>query len=729
MTHAYPFARIERTWQARWEDEHAFWPQRDAARPKWFVMELPPFANGNLHIGHARNYALTDAGARFRRMAGYDVLYTSGFDTFGLPNETAARDAGVHPLELAERYSAMMAEQFVQLGLSHDRRRIIGYHVEEYYVWIQWVFLKLHAAGHCLRRSAAVSWCPRCDIALADSLIDAGKCWRCGTPPEQRETEQWFIRESDFAEAMLAGLPALAGWPSSVKGIHADWIGRREGLDIAFRGRGAEPLELAVFSDDPALLPDAAFIALGYAHPLVSRLAPDRPAGCGTAAFLLGAEVEVPLAGRAIPLVVVADDPATPPDAARLGVPLRDRYARQVADDLGIAYAAEPAGAPREGLAEALLAAGAATRTIRYRLRDWNIARQRYWGPPVPAIHCPACGVVPVPEADLPVVLPLDVDLDAPGNPLERHPAFAEVACPRCGGAARRDTDTLEAYSSPWWYHWLCKDLAARYPFRAEDARAWLPVDVMIGGMDQVRSCFFHVRMIAQALTRLGITDVDEPVDTLLAIGMVKSDGRKMSKSAGNSPDLAALLERYGADAVRLGILGAAAPENDFNWSEDLVRRAHDALAEIHAFVGARAALLRAAAEPAALPAAPSARRRKLTAWTDTAQSRVTNNFVRHQYHLAAQNALFLFERLVQFERESARAGELEPADAAALAAGVRSLLCLIAPLAPHLAEELWADCGGEGFIALAAWPQALDGAPRTRRPAPPVAEVAYAAS
>ncbi len=720
---SYPFARIERTWQARWDAEHVFWSERGSERPKWFVMELPPFANGNLHIGHARNYAIADASARFRRMAGYDVLYTSGFDTFGLPNETAARDAGVHPLELAERYSALMAEQFVRLGLSHDRRRIIGYHIEEYYVWIQWVFLKLYAAGHCLRRSAAVSWCPTCDISLADSLIDNGKCWRCGTPPEQRETEQWFIRESDFAEPMLAGLPALGGWPSSVKGIHLDWIGRREGLDITFRGRGEEPLDLTVFSDDPALLPDAAFIALGRAHPLARRSAPGRPAG-DAAAFALGAEVEVPLAGRTLPLVVVSDDPATPPDGARLGVPLRDRFARQVADELGIAYAAEPAGEARGAIGATLLAAGAATPAVRYRLRDWNIARQRYWGPPVPAVHCPACGVVPVPEAELPVVLPLDVDLEAPGNPLERHAAFVRTACPRCGGAARRDTDTLEAYSSPWWYHWLCKDLGTNDPFRPEDARAWLPVDVMVGGIDQARSCFFHVRMIAQALTRLGITDVDEPVDTLLAIGMVKSDGRKLSKSAGNSPDLAALLERYGADAVRLGILGAAAPENDFNWSEDLVRRAHDALAEIHDFVGARAEQVRAAGPPASVP---GARRRKLAGWIETAQARVTNNYVRHQYHLAAQNGLFLFERLVQFARESDRAGD--PADGAALAAGIRSLLRLIAPLAPHLAEELWARCGGGGTVALADWPQDLDEARPRRRRAAPAEEAQYAAS
>jgi leucyl-tRNA synthetase len=716
----YAFEHIERAWQARWDDAHIFWTERTAGRPKWFVMELPPFANGDLHLGHARNYAIADAGARFRRMAGYDVSYTSGFDTFGLPNETAARTAGEHLLDLAERYCAIMAEQFVRFGLSHDRRRIIGYHIPEYYVWIQWVFLKLHAAGHLLRRGATVNWCPRCDISLAESLIDDGVCWRCKATPVPRETEQWFIRESDFADDMLAGLPALDGWPSAIKGIHRDWIGRREGLDVDFGLPGGETL--SVFSDDPALLADAAFIALGHAHPLALAHGvnvSDHPDAHGVP---LNVQAEVPLTGRTIPLVVVCGDPATPPDGARLGVPLRDRFARELADALGLAYAAQAAPGARDGIAAALLAAGAARAAVRYRLRDWNIARQRYWGPPVPMIHCAACGLVPVPAADLPVVLPLDVDLDGPGNPLERHPAFTDVACPSCGGAARRDTDTLEAYSSPWWYHWLCKSTDALYPFSREDERAWLPVDVMVGGMDQARSCFFHVRMIAKALLRLGIAEVEEPVTTLVAIGMVKSDGRKMSKSDGKNATLAALMERYGADAVRLGILGAAAPESDFNWSEDLVRRAHDTLAQVHAFVSARAELVRAQ-PPGEIATEGSARRRKLAGWVDTARARVTNNYVRHQYHLAAQNTAFLFERLVQFEREAGASAT--SADDAALASAIRTLLQLVAPLTPHLAEELWERCGGEGFIALAAWPQPLD--ERARRPRGAPAEAQYA--
>ncbi len=717
----YPFAALERQWQSRWEEAHAFWCER-SGRPAWFVMELPPFANGELHLGHARNYAIADACARFRRMAGYDVMYTTGFDTFGLPNEIAALEANVHPLELAERYSAAMSEQFVRLGLSHDRRRIIGYHVEEYYRWVQWVFLALYAAGHCVRRSARIPWCARCDTALAESLIDNGACWRCGSAPELRDTEQWFVRERDFADEMLDGLPALAGWPQTVKRIHADWIGRRTGLDVRLRVRGDETAVLRVFTDAPQHLRGAAFVALGPDHPFVARLRETRSFATGDAPSLLGVAVELPFAPRAVPLVLAAGDRATQPDGARFGVPAHDAGARAIADALGIAYDLDAADAP--ALAAELQASGAAAPAVAYRLRDWNIARQRYWGPPVPVVHCDACGLVPVPDHELPVVLPMDVELGRAGSALDRHATFAAVDCPICGRPARRDTDTLEAYSSPWWYHWLCKDLDAADPFSRESARTWLPVDVLVGGADQTRSCFFHVRMIAKALRRLGIADVDEPVDTLIAIGMVKLDGRKMSKSDGVELGLAALLERYGADTVRFGLLAAAAPMNELNWSEHVLRRAHDTLAALWELVAPRAERLRAARDGEE-PVEGSARRRRLTTAIDTAARKITNNYVKHAYHLAALNASQLLERLSGFAHETERGGACVAADDALLARGIRTLLLAIAPLAPHIAEELWARCGGDGLVALTPWPVAVGGVERERPD--PSAEAVYA--
>ncbi|MDB5069749.1 MAG: tRNA synthetase class family protein [Candidatus Eremiobacteraeota bacterium] len=709
----YPFAQIEPAWQARWEDARAFWCER-TGRPTWFVMELPPFANGELHLGHARNYAIADACARFRRMTGHDVLYTTGFDTFGLPNEIAALEAGTHPLELAERYSASMSEQFVRLGLSHDRRRIIGYHVEEYYRWVQWVFLKLYAAGHCVRRSARIPWCARCDTALAESLIDNGACWRCGCVPELRDTEQWFVRERDFADEMLDGLAELDGWPQTVKRIHADWIGRRTGIDVRLHVAGDEAGVLHVFTGEPQHLAGAAFVALGPDHPFVARLRETRALPTSGAPSLLGLTAELPFQRRSVPLVLATGDRATPPDGARFGIPACDAGARTIADALGIAYDLEKKDDP--AIAAALHSSGASSPAVAYRLRDWNIARQRYWGPPVPVVHCETCGLVPVPDDELPVVLPLDVELTRTGSALERDASFMAVDCPLCGRAARRDTDTLEAYSSPWWYHWLCMDVGADDPFSRESARTWLPVDVLVGGADQTRSCFFHVRMIAKALRRLGIADVDEPVETLIAIGMVKRDGRKMSKSDGQDLGLVALLERFGADTVRLGLLAAAAPANDLNWSEHVLWRAHETLVALWELVAERAERVRAARDVAEPPEG-SARRRRLAAAVDTAARKITNNFVKHAYHLAALNAAQLLERLTGFARETERGSVYAPADEAVLAHGVRTLLFAFAPLAPHIAEELWARCGGDGLLALAPWPVALESAqpPRPR--------------
>lgn len=574
--HGYDASTIEARWQRTWQEERAFEVGSVPSRPKWFIVELPPFATGQLHMGHARNYVLADACARFRRMLGHDVLYTSGFDTFGLPTELAALAAGRSPRELAESCAQAMGDQLVKLGLGHDRRRFTSYHVPEFYRWVQWVFVRLFKAGHCFRRDGVVHWCPSCEITLAASLVDNGACWRCGTQAQLRSLPQWFVRETDFADEMLAGMDRLDGWPETVKLIHKDWIGR------------------------------------------------------------------------------VARDDGTGFD---------------------------------------------------YRLQDWNIARARYWGPPVPIVHCAACGAVPVDEADLPVRLPDDVHLTGRGNPLESHAGFLHTHCPQCGGEARRDTETLEAYSSPWWYHWICRSLGSDNPFDADDARNWLPVDLMIGGSDQVRSCFFHVRMIARALRRMGVTEIEEPVDQLVALGMVKHDNRKMSKSAGNAVDLDTTIARYGADALRLAILGAAAPERDFNWSDDLVRKQHAFLARLWRFVHEVAQSATAVADAGRDAPGTQALRRKLDTWVDAAGRRITSNFERNAWHLAVRNTEFLFGRLEAARELIDKAGRGSASDMQALHEATRAFVLFLAPLAPHIAEELWQVLQGQGLAAAAPWP------------------------
>lgn len=739
----YPFEQFEPVWQQRWQVAGVFHADRDSSRPKWFIVELPPFANGRLHLGHVRNYSLADAGARFRRMAGYNVLYTTGFDSFGLPNENAALEAGCHPEMLAERYIAEMRRQFVRLGLGHDIRRIIGYHDPAFYRWVQWVFLEFLRSGLAFRREAKVNWCPACDTALADSLIEAGGCWRCGSAVESRVTPQWFVREDSFADGMLASMAELDGWPDLVKQVQTEWIGRREGIEVQFTVGSASEVTISAFLEDPGLLSSVSFVGLGPGHPALSvlrdtgRLAPAvaaaidelarstlatreaRKHGLGAGSALrLGLGVRHPLTGDELPLLVLEHLDLR--DGAVVGCPGRVRADRRIAEELGIpcSIAADPE--PASAVLDQLVASGLGGRAVRYRLRDWNIARQRYWGTPIPVIHCPSCGPVPVADSELPVILPRDVELAAQGNPLDRHARFLAAPCPRCAGPGRRDTDTLEAYSSPWWYHWHCRALSGEDPFDPADTAYWMPVDVMVGGRDQSRTCFFHTRMMARALKAMGHVLHDEPVRELLAIGMVKQDGKKMSKSAGNQVDPDSLIEHYGADALRLGVLGTAAPTGDMSWSEQGVRQAQTFLTSLWNFVDERLSEVRLAevgglpgtafealqAGPGSTAERTAPLRRRFAGWLQAAVGRVTSNLERHELHLAVKSSMFLFERIVQFDREArSRTGELDPIDAGALSFGVGLLLRLLGPTAPHIAEEIWHRAGGHGLLAVAPWP------------------------
>lgn len=765
----YPFDEFEVAWQERWEAAGIFRADRDERRPKWFIMDLPPFANGKLHLGHVRNYVLADVSARFRRMAGYNVLYTGGFDSFGLPNEQAARESGCHPQELAERCIAVMRKQFVRLGLGHDTRRLIGAHEPAYYRWCQWVFLELVREGLAFRRKAKVNWCEPCQTALADALVDDGRCWRCGSAVVSHVTEQWFVREDGFADAMLEGFAALDGWPETIKQIQIDWIGRREGVEARFAVVGEDALAVTAFLEEPALLPAVSFVGVGLGHPALDalrragRLSPEvrealddtdrhtlatraarRQSFATPEAIRLGISVRHPLTGAELPLVAL--ESLEQRDSAVAGCPGHVRGDRRVADGLGLprpvalrppeggagadpadfdarwtavgAFAGLSLAQARRAVLDALGAAGLGGKAVRYRLRDWSIARQRYWGTPVPIIHCSKCGAVPVPEAELPVLLPQEVDLQAPGNPLERHERFLSAPCPRCGGPGRRDSDTLEAYCSPWWYHFNCHTLGNDTIFDPADTRYWMPVDLMVGGIDQARTTFFHTRMSARALTRMGHSLHDEPVRELVAIGLVKQGGRKMSKSAGNMVNPEELLSAFGADALRVGTMGAAAPGSDLNWSDQSVRQAHGFLADLWSFVLERCDVIRLDARaPAATLSLDTATalRRRLEVWLRTGAERITTHYVRHDLHLAVKNAFLFFERLVQFDREAtARSAARAPADAEALAEGVSVLLRLLAPLAPHMAEELWHRCGGKGFVATAPWPAPVD--PRDER-------------
>ena len=694
----YLFSEIEPKWQRRWEEAGLFHSEPESGRENCVVIELPPFANGSLHLGHVRNYAMGDVYARFRRMSGFNVLYTSGFDSFGLPNELAAQELRRHPKEVAEEVMAGMCRDFVRLGLSHDTRRIIGNHDEGFYGWVQWVFLKMFEQGLAYRQRYPVLWCPSCEITLADSLALGGRCWRCGTAVETRPLEQWLVREAVFADDMLASLDRLKRWPSQIKRIHADWIGRKQGVEVQFPIDGS-PEVVTVFLAEPGRLAAVDSIEIAPEHPVIKslessgRLTPETLKRIGRSSDSARISLDVnalhPLTNACIPIFVSA------------ALDLRTY------DGVALTYDASVGAADSASVIQDLSDRHAGRPVVRYRLRDWNIARQRYWGPPIPIIHCPTCGAVAVPEKDLPVLLPLDIDLDWRGNPLERHPTFAAATCPKCGGEARRDTDTLETYCSPWWYHWNAKRMATTNPFDKEEARLYMPVDVMIGGEDQARTCFFHLRMVARAMKQAGVVELDEPIDTLIAIGMVKAGGRKMSKSEGNAVDPKDIITRYGADALRLAILAAAAPENDFNWSEDGVRRAYSFLNRAFRWCTRVAPSVRLddLAPDARIDAAYSLSK-KLARQCETAIARVTDSMGQNMFHLAASNLEMMFGRIEEYEEEVVkRRKALDARDRTALGVAMSAFLRMLTPFCPHVAEECWSALGGDGMIAQARWP------------------------
>jgi len=681
--HSFNRWDYETTWQEVWEHSASTIAVRRPDRPKWFIVELPPFANGEIHLGHVRNYTIGDAIARFRRMAGYDVLYTTGFDAFGLPIEKAAREAGVSPASLAEQNIASMRVQFRRLGYSHDRTRILGDHEPRYYRWVQWVFLSLLRHNLVYRRRGQVNWCGTCGSTISDGLLDAGCCWRCGQPVEAIEMDRWFIRETDLAQ-MLGESEPPAHWPKAILAVHQDWVGRKEGyevaLDVCATGSNEPIAACRIFLADLAELVGASSVTVPKDHPVVDELGLSIPLDAAARGAPTPFELLSPVDGSRLPLLVSVDG-----DRVRLG------------------GSGPPGAAPGVGASTTEWERPEQAKPARrMRLRDWDIARPRPWGTPVPVIHCAECGPLGVPEAELPVRLP-DFDLDEnEGNPLERIAEFVDARCPRCGGPARRDTDTLEAYSSPWWYYLICgqPDLESDI-FKGTGAVDWMPVDVMIGGSDQARTCFFHIRTMTAALNRMGITDEATPVRTLLATGMVKQDGRKMSKSAGNATSPTELIDAYGADALRVAVLWAAAPDQDYNWQPDLIRKASALLRRLRLFVSGRGDTLMADGPTAA----ETRRGRQLRTWTQAAAIRATDSLSRNAFHVALDQVATLVERLAAAERASV-AGATSEEDA--LRDGARTLLLLIAPFAPHLAEELWANGGGVGLLSEAAWPIAL---------------------
>jgi leucyl-tRNA synthetase len=795
MPRGYDFAAIENKWQAIWDERRTFAVTEDPARRKYYCLEMYPYPSGKIHMGHVRNYSIGDVVARYLTMRGFNVLHPMGWDAFGFPAENAAFEHGVHPAKWTKDNIAYMKSQLRRMGFSYDWAREVTCCEPEYYRWNQWFFLKMLERGLAYRKTAPVNWCDRCQSVLSNEQAEGGVCWRhSDTPVVQRELEQWFLRITAYVEELLRDIDTLSGWPERVRIMQRNWIGKSVGADVDFALDRSGSVR--IFTTRPDTLYGATFMVLAPEHPLTLSLAAGTPQEKTVGAFVermrradravrvdamtekegvfTGAYAVNPLTRERIPIwvanfilmeygtgaimAVPAHDQRDFDLATKYRLPIRvviqpDGEALPGGGRLEAAYEGEGrmvssgpfTGMPsREGIlavCDFLEEHGIGKRAVNYRIRDWLISRQRYWGTPIPVLYCDTCGMVPVPEADLPVILPEDVAITMRGgSPLARVESFARTSCPACGRPARRETDTMDTFvDSSWYFLRFTSPEEQTRPLDPAKVRAWMPVDQYIGGIEHAVLHLLYARFFTKVCRDLGLSPVGEPFTNLLTQGMVCKEsyrcpthgyrlpgevdktnrcrecqqpvevGRteKMSKSKRNVVDPDDLLTDYGADTIRLFSLFAAPPEKDLEWSDDGVQGAFRFLQRVWRLVEERAGVIlsaRRTAWPAGeLPEEVRALRRT-THQTITKVTRDLEDSFHFNTALAAlmelQNALVRFQ-----ERLPARpAGDPR---VLAFAEGVIALLTMLAPFAPHMAEELWEMLGRTASVFREAWPTA----------------------
>lgn len=770
---------VETKWQTRWEETKSFKVSEDADKKKFYLLEMFPYPSGRIHMGHVRNYAIGDVVARFKRMQGLNVLHPMGWDAFGMPAENAAIEHGTHPAKWTYENIASMREQLKRIGLSYDWDREFATCDADYYRWEQLVFLKMFEKGLAYKKGSSVNWCDDCQTVLANEQVEDGCCWRCHNQVQPKELEQWFFKITDYADELLDWADKLSGWPERVLAMQRNWIGKSYGCEIEFEVIDrAETIK--VFTTRPDTLFGATFMSLAPEHPLVGKLVTadrkdeverfiaevegqdklSRTSGdLEKKGVFTGSYAINPLNGEKVPVFLanfVLMDYGT---GAVMAVPAHDQRDFEFAAkyQLPVVVVIQPDGeelrpetmteaytgpgalvnsgefngidndSAKEKIAESLDRRGEGRKTVNYRLRDWGVSRQRYWGTPIPIIYCDACGVVPVPEEDLPVVLPADVELTGEGgSPLARHEDFLKVSCPRCGKSARRESDTFDTFVESSWYfaRYACPDYAAG-PLDRNAANYWMPVDQYIGGIEHAVMHLLYARFYTKILRDLGMIDVDEPFTNLLTQGMVCKEtqrcpvhgwlypeqvvegrctecdspvelGRteKMSKSKKNVIDPNQLIEQFGADTARLFSLFAAPPEKDLEWNEQGVEGCSRFLNRVWRAIGDNIELIATAAVPDKVDGEAADLRRK----THQTIKKVTEDIDgRFHFNTAIAAVMELVNAVYSFKSGRENPGVLREA--------LEAVVRLLNPFVPHIAEELWQALGHEQSVETSGWP------------------------
>jgi len=756
MEERYQPKKIEEKWQRIWEEGKSFRVSENSRLPKYYLLEMFPYPSGQIHMGHVRNYSIGDVIARYKRMRGYNVLHPMGWDAFGLPAENAAIERGVHPAKWTMENIAYMRDQLKKMGFSYDWEREFATCDESYYRWEQLFFIEMFRRGLAYKKLSTVNWCEKCRTVLANEQVEGGRCWRCEQEVGVRELEQWFFRTTAYAEELLGELDHLTGWPEKVLAMQRNWIGKSVGAEILFPLMGREEA-LNVFTTRQDTVYGATFVSLAVEHPLALELSRSTPQERTVREFVeriqrinqtrrgadeaekeglfTGAYCMNPFTGEKIPIylanfvlmeygtgavmAVPAHDQRDFEFARKYGLPVRvviqpqgkrikaEEMAEAFVED-GVMVSSGPftglrSSEGREKLAAYLEEKGWGKNDIRYRLRDWGISRQRYWGAPIPILYCDSCGALPVPEAELPVVLPKDVEFSGEGgSPLAKLPEFFKASCPKCGGPARRETDTMDTFVESSWYfaRYACPD-EQDAPLDKARVAYWMPVDQYIGGIEHAVLHLLYARFFTKVLRDLGWIALGEPFTNLLTQGMVIKDGAKMSKSKGNVVDPDFLIERYGADTARLFALFAAPPEKDLDWSDQGVEGAYRFLTRLWRFVSHyRDALASAASDLDPKELSPTLR--ELRRQIHRTIKKVTDDIEgRFHFNTAIAAVMELFNALSLAGKDESIWKDGTPL----IKGGVETLVVLLYPFVPHMASELWESLGHRNSLEEIRWP------------------------
>ena len=752
MNERYNFSEIEKKWQKYWEDNKLFKTVEDDTKKKFYCLEMFPYPSGKLHMGHVRNYSIGDVVARFKRMDGYNVLHPMGWDSFGLPAENAAIKHGIHPSEWTWDNIAQMRKQLKELGLSYDWDREVATCSEEYYKWMQWIFIQFYNRGLAYKKENPVNWCPSCQTVLANEQVVDGCCERCKSPVGKKNLSQWYLKITDYAERLLDNLDTLDGWPNKVKVMQKNWIGKSIGAEVEFKIKDYDET-LTVFTTRVDTIYGTTYMVLAPEYPSVLKMVEgteyEKPVkdyiekvehmndiertsttNEKTGVFI-GKYAVNPFTEKEIPIYISDYVLMGYGTGAVMGVPAHDQRDFEFATKFGIdiipvvdpgdpeidlnnlkcACAAEGTlinSGEFNGMnnkeaigkfIEIVEEKGIGKKTTNYRLRDWLISRQRYWGCPIPMIYCEDCGWVPEKEENLPVLLPTDVEFTGKGeSPLTTSKVFAHAVCPKCGKPAKREMDTMDTFlDSSWYFLRYCDPKNTEAPFDSAKANYWMNVDQYIGGVEHAILHLMYARFFQMALYDMGLVDCEEPFQNLLTQGMVNKDGKKMSKSIGNVVSPEEIINKYGADTARLFILFAAPPDRELDWSDAGVEGSYRFLNRVYRLVYE---FKKKYPEVPAEFKIEGPADKSLNYMLNAAIKKVSEDVGgRYSFNTAISTIMELVNEMYKYK-------EGEKVNAGLLGKAVKDLILILSPFTPHICEEMWEHMGQSESLVSMPWPE-----------------------